>query len=125
MKRTLYALMGLLVILALVLGACAKETEAPTEEPMVEPTEEPMVEPTEEPVVEPTEEPAVTGLYNGMSAEELQAAGWVVIAAGGGSTPGLGFRVLCKPALASRLAMRKPRAAADSGSGIATTATSW
>jgi branched-chain amino acid transport system substrate-binding protein len=82
MKRTLYALMGLLVILALVLGACAKETEAPTEEPMVEPTEKPMVEPTEEPVVEPTEEPAVTGLYNGMTVEELQAAGWVVIAPG-------------------------------------------
>ena len=82
MKRTLFTLMGLLVILALVIGACAKETEAPTEEPMVEPTEEPMVEPTEEPAVEPTEEPEITGLYNGMTAEELQAAGWVVIAPG-------------------------------------------
>jgi len=82
MKKAFLGLTSLLIISALVLGACAKETEAPTEEPMVEPTEKPMVEPTEEPMVEPTEEPMVTGLYNGMTAEELVAAGWVVIAPG-------------------------------------------
>lgn len=61
MKKKFLGLMGLILILSLVLGAC---TPAPTEEP-VAPVEEPMEEPVEpveeptEPVEEPVEEPAV------------------------------------------------------------------
>lgn len=58
------------------------EVEEPTEEPMEEPTEEPMEEPTEEPTEEPMEEPMSEGIYQGMTAEELMEAGWVVIEPG-------------------------------------------
>ena len=78
MKRHTYLLLGVLVIAAFVLGACRG---TPTPE-AVEPTEEPMAEPTEEPMAEPTEEPMAEGLLMGMDAEELMAAGYVVVAPG-------------------------------------------
>jgi branched-chain amino acid transport system substrate-binding protein len=70
----------ILLIATLLLAACAQAT--PTEEPAA-PTEPPAAEPTEAPEEpEPTEEPASAGIYMGMSAEELMAAGYVVIAPG-------------------------------------------
>lgn len=51
LKKTV---LPLLLVGALLLGACAQATEEPTPVP---PTEEPMEEPTEEPMEEPTEEP--------------------------------------------------------------------
>jgi len=62
--------------------AAAEVAEEPTEEPAAEPTEEPAAEPTEEPAAEPTEEAMDDGLLNGMTAEELADAGYVVIAPG-------------------------------------------
>jgi ABC-type xylose transport system substrate-binding protein/maltose-binding protein MalE len=47
MKKKIWALMSLLIIMAMVLAACTSPTEAPTEEPAVEATEEEMM--TEEP----------------------------------------------------------------------------
>lgn len=75
MKR-LTTLFTLLILASLILTACAKAT--PTEEAAA-PTEVPEVlEPTEA----PPEPPEEAGLYMGMSAEELVAAGYVVIAPG-------------------------------------------
>jgi branched-chain amino acid transport system substrate-binding protein len=75
MKR-LSTLFTLLILTSLILTACAKAT--PTEEPAA-PTEVPeVIAPTEA----PPEPPEEAGLYMGMSAEELVAAGYVVIAPG-------------------------------------------
>jgi len=75
MKR-LTTLFTLLILASLILTACAKAT--PTEEAAA-PTEVPEVlEPTEA----PPEPPEEAGLYMGMTAEELVAAGYVVIAPG-------------------------------------------
>lgn len=75
MKR-LTTLFTLLILASLILTACAKAT--PTEEAAA-PTEVPEVlEPTEA----PPEPPEEAGLYMGMTAEELAAAGYVVIAPG-------------------------------------------
>ena len=70
----------ILLIASLLLAACAQAT--PTEEPAA-PTEAPAAAPTEAPP-EPTEEPEPeeAGIYMGMTAEELMAAGYVVIAPG-------------------------------------------
>jgi len=58
MKKARLFVLSMLVVLALVLGACAPATEAPIEEPVIEePTEEP-VEEVEEATEEPVEEPA-------------------------------------------------------------------
>ncbi|HSK65524.1 MAG TPA: phosphate/phosphite/phosphonate ABC transporter substrate-binding protein [Anaerolineales bacterium] len=59
MKKSLNILLALMVILVLVVSACAPATEAPTEAPMTEaPTEAPMTEePTEAPTEAATEEP--------------------------------------------------------------------
>ena len=78
MKR-LTSLIVMLMVVSMALTACAKETA--TEAPPAEPTEAPAEEPTEAPP-EPTEEPAAAGIYLGMTAEELMAAGYVVIAPG-------------------------------------------
>lgn len=79
MKRHSYLLLGVLVITALVLGACkAAATDAPA---LAAPTDVPAAEPTDAPP-EPTDEPVDTGLLMGMSAEELADAGYVVIAPG-------------------------------------------
>ena len=78
MKR-LTTLIAMLMVASMVLTACAKAT--PTEAPLAEPTEAPPAEPTEAPP-EPTEEPAAAGIYMGMTAEELMAAGYVVVAPG-------------------------------------------
>jgi branched-chain amino acid transport system substrate-binding protein len=66
MKR-LFLVISLLLIASMLLVACGKKAE-----PTPEPTEAP----------EATDEPVVTGIYDGMSAEELIAAGYVVIAPG-------------------------------------------
>jgi branched-chain amino acid transport system substrate-binding protein len=58
----------------LLLAGCADDA-TPTAAPVVD-------EPAEEPVEEPVEEPAEGGLAMGMTAEELTAAGYVVIAPG-------------------------------------------
>lgn len=79
MKRHIYLSLGVLVIAAMILSAC-KAAPTATEEPMAEPTEV-MAEPTEE-MAEPTEEMAEGGLLMGMTAEELEAAGYVVVAPG-------------------------------------------
>ncbi|MCK4692974.1 MAG: branched-chain amino acid ABC transporter substrate-binding protein [Anaerolineales bacterium] len=77
MKR-LTTLMVMLMVASMLISACAPA--APTEEPAA-PTEVPAVEPTEAPP-EPPDEPAEAGIYLGMTAEELMAAGYVVIAPG-------------------------------------------
>ena len=61
MKRSIYALLGLLIIAAMLLGACKSATEAPapTDKPVEAPTEKPVVEPADEPMEEPTDEPVV------------------------------------------------------------------
>jgi len=64
----------ILIIAALLLTGCAEDA-TPTSAPVVE-------EPAEEPVEEPVEEPAEGGLAMGMTADELMAAGYVVIAPG-------------------------------------------
>mgnify|MGYP001007756921 CR=1 FL=1 len=46
--RKLYAILGVIMVTALVLSACATPTAAPTEAPVVEPTEAPVA--TEAPV---------------------------------------------------------------------------
>lgn len=56
-RKPIWLVIVSLLVMALLLGACAQATPEPTEEPVTEPTEEPMEEPTEEPVEEPTEEP--------------------------------------------------------------------
>ena len=58
MKRKIYYVFSALIVLSMLLGACATATPAPTEEPAVEVTEAP-VEPTTppEPTPEPTEPP--------------------------------------------------------------------
>jgi len=57
MKKARLFVLSMLVVVALVLSACAPATEAPTEEPVVEETTEETVEATEEPTEEMTEEP--------------------------------------------------------------------
>jgi maltose-binding protein MalE len=61
MNRRLFLMMLILGIVAsLAVGACAKETEAPTAPPTEIPTEVPTeVPPTEEPTTEPTEAPLI------------------------------------------------------------------
>lgn len=58
-RFSILAILSIMVIGALVLGACApaapSEPEEPMEEPMEEPEEEPMEEPEEEPMEEPME----------------------------------------------------------------------
>jgi branched-chain amino acid transport system substrate-binding protein len=64
----------------MLFAACGQAT--PTEEPAA-PTEPPVVAPTEAPPEpEPTDEPMEAGIYMGMTAEELMAAGYVVLAPG-------------------------------------------
>jgi branched-chain amino acid transport system substrate-binding protein len=79
MKKKLLSIIGLLVIATLALSAC-KATATPTE--ALKATEAPAPTEAPPPTEVSTEEPEVTGLYNGMTAEELMAAGWVVIAPG-------------------------------------------
>lgn len=79
MKRHSYLLLGVLVVVALVLGACKAATDTPAplaakDVAAAVPTDAPP-EPTDEPVED-------MGLLNGMSAEELEAGGYVVIAPG-------------------------------------------
>jgi len=79
-----------LAVLILILVACGGGTVAPTEEapPAEAATATPEPEMVEEPtavpevVEEPTEAPEAMGLLNGMTAEELAAGGYVVIAPG-------------------------------------------
>ncbi len=62
MSKKIYLVISLLIVAALIIGACAQATPEPTTPPPVEePAEEPAVEePAEEPAVEePTEAPAV------------------------------------------------------------------
>ena len=56
MKRTMFVL-SIVIVLSMILGACAQPTAAPTAAPVVEPTKAPVVEPTKAPVVEPTVAP--------------------------------------------------------------------
>jgi len=62
MRSKTFRFFAVVMIAALVLGACAKTTEVPTEAPVVEETEAPVVEETEAPVVEETTEPVVEGI---------------------------------------------------------------
>jgi multiple sugar transport system substrate-binding protein len=59
MKKSFLAIFAVLMIAAMVLGACAQPTAAPTKAPAAEPTKAPAVEPTKAPVVEPTKAPVV------------------------------------------------------------------
>ena len=77
MKR-ITTLIVMLMVASMLITAC--QPAAPTEEPAA-PTDVPVVEPTEAPP-EPPDEPVEAGIYLGMTAEELMAAGYVVIAPG-------------------------------------------
>lgn len=79
MKRHSYLLLGVLVIAALVLGACKAATDTPAP---AAPIDVPAAAPTDEPMEDPTDEPMETGLLMGMDADELEAAGYVVVAPG-------------------------------------------
>jgi arabinogalactan oligomer/maltooligosaccharide transport system substrate-binding protein len=57
MKKTLFSLLAVLVVMSLIISACGP-TPVPTEAPAGEPTEAAVEEPVEEPEEEPTEEPA-------------------------------------------------------------------
>jgi transforming growth factor-beta-induced protein len=85
-KKSLLSL-SIVVVLALVLAACAPaQTMEPTEEPMVQPTEEPMAEPTEEPTPEPqtiVDIAVADGRFTTLVAA-LQAAGLAETLAGEG-----------------------------------------
>lgn len=64
-RRRFVNVLGVLITLMLLVGACAQPTEAPTEEPTEEPAVEEEVEPTEEPAVEEEEEedrPLIAGV---------------------------------------------------------------
>jgi len=65
MKKSFLAIFAVLMITALVLGACAQPTAAPTQAPATEPTKAPAVEPTKAPVVEPTKAPVVEPTASG------------------------------------------------------------
>ena len=61
MKRTL-TVVSLILVLSMILAACATPAAAPTAAPVVEPTKAPAVEPTKAPAAEPTKpEPAAAG----------------------------------------------------------------
>jgi alpha-glucoside transport system substrate-binding protein len=57
-KMFVWPILSIVVVLSMLLGACAAPTVAPTKAPMVEPTKVPMVEPTKAPMVEPPKAPA-------------------------------------------------------------------
>ncbi len=65
MKKSFVAVFAVLMIAAMVLGACAQPTAAPTQAPAAEPTAAPAVEPTAAPVVEPTAAPVVEPTASG------------------------------------------------------------
>jgi putative spermidine/putrescine transport system substrate-binding protein len=67
MNRKLFALLGLLMVVALILGACAQPTPEPTEAP----TEAPVEAPTEAPAEEPL---GLPGELAGMTWDEIVAA---------------------------------------------------
>ena len=73
-SKKLTLLLSMLLLVALVLGACQQATPeatdepVATEEPMDDPTEEPMDDPTEEPMDDPTEEPMDDGTLEPPSA---------------------------------------------------------
>ena len=85
MKSSKPLVLLLLALALLLLVACGGDeaTEEPAAEPTAAaPTDESMAEPTDEPMDEPTDEPMADGLLNGMTAEELLDAGYVVVAPG-------------------------------------------
>lgn len=57
MKKSFISIFAVLMVAAMVLGACAQPA-APTEAPAAEPTQAPAVEPTQAPAAEPTQAPA-------------------------------------------------------------------
>ena len=58
-KKFVWPILSVVIVIAMLLGACAAPTAAPTQAPVVEPTKAPVVEPTKAPVVEPTKAPVV------------------------------------------------------------------
>jgi maltose-binding protein MalE len=78
MKKHTFGLVAGLVVLGMVLAACAPAaTEVPPEEPVEEPTEAPVEEPTEAPKEEPTEppaevEPVTISIWHGYTETEEQ-----------------------------------------------------
>jgi len=58
-KKFVWPILSVVIVIAMLLGACAAPTVAPTQAPVVEPTKAPVVEPTKAPVVEPTKAPVV------------------------------------------------------------------
>ncbi len=69
MRSKLFSLFAVVMIAALVLGACAKPTPAPTEVPTEAPTEAPVV--TEAPTEAPTEPPVVDPWADVVPAAEI------------------------------------------------------
>jgi hypothetical protein len=57
-KMFVWPILSIVVVLSMLLGACAAPTVAPTKAPVVEPTKAPVVEPTKAPMVEPTKAPS-------------------------------------------------------------------
>jgi branched-chain amino acid transport system substrate-binding protein len=83
-KRYAALLLGSLVIVAMLVAACAPAaTPAPEEEPMEEPAAEPMEEPTAEPMEEPTAEPMEEPAEEMMMPEECAEEGACAIYAPG------------------------------------------
>ncbi len=71
LKKSLYTLLSVMVLLSLALTACGTPTPEPTEAPTEEMTEEPTEEPTEEMTEEPTEEPTEEETEEAMEPEPL------------------------------------------------------
>ena len=69
MRSKLFSLFAILMVAALVLGACAKPTPAPTEVPTEAPTEAPVA--TEAPTEAPTEPPVVDPWADVVPAKEI------------------------------------------------------
>jgi hypothetical protein len=57
-NKFVWPILSVVIVLSMLLGACAAPTAAPTKAPVVEPTKAPVVEPTKAPAVEPTKAPA-------------------------------------------------------------------
>lgn len=85
MKKSLLFIVSMLLVVAMVLGACAPKVQTPTEEPKVDaPVEQPVDKPTEAPAEEATEAPTEAPVEQptGLTCEEPIKIGLITDLAG-------------------------------------------